>query len=65
MNTTSPLDTRKDPAVRFIVILRDEPGRHPAPVHRRLARLLKGALRAYGLRCVRIREAKVKREFLR
>lgn len=37
---------------RYTVVLEPAPGKHQAPAARRLARLLKAAWRAYGLRCV-------------
>lgn len=40
----------------FELILLDADPSHPSPAHRRLARVLKGFLRAHGFRCVSARE---------
>jgi hypothetical protein len=44
---------RNDPPETFVVTLRAM--KSPIPAHKRLARLLKSSLRAYGLRCVSVR----------
>jgi len=53
MGTT---DMKANGQPTFALTLRAEPGNWQAPPVRRLARFLKAALRAYGLRCTDCRE---------
>lgn len=54
----APEQPDRSQADAFVLVLRPVPGNWQAPPEKRLARLLKYALRATGLRCVRCEPAR-------